>query len=950
MGRRTHSLIALTALVATVVIVTAVGLNRLGHAQEEGNMTGLLQHPCVLINAETLAELRVKAADGGVNRFGFAPAEVWQELLAQADGFLTAEPYHYRVNIQQDPANPPVMWEYTLSDQTPPRHPGINYPPWTAMTQEQRDDAITVRLKSLSFAYLVTGDARYAQAAKTIAMHLAHWEWWSDPDYGGGIACLDTGHITKCMGLFYDWCFGTLSRSERAFIREAIIDKGCAKIVAGIGGYPPETNGWAVLTSGLACAALAVRPEDARGGLYLGQAIEFTRRSLDLSGRDGGQFEGPMYGTYLLDSLAHVFDAVMAAQVETDLLEHPFLATMDEYVISQMTPDGHEMPGFGDGSPVRGYPETMSVLANGGDSAAAWYLEQIGRIKPATIHEFIRFDATALNPRQPSFNPSRPLVDVGLVALKAGYQPHTPYLCMKSGPPQTSVGHAHFDSNAIVLSFLGEWLIADRGYRARHNPPAEKFTGGTMGHSTLVLDIDDAYMQDTTQPSPGHDQVNRAGARIEQFFSCDVLDYVRGEAAPTYNSPALQVLDSFARQIFYLKPDCYVIVDDVAAPEAHEYTITLQAAPNSAIEQVEGNTWAIQGMRAELLCFLASPQGLSTADAAYPGAEQYGRFIRATTPRTRSARLVTLLYPQVLAEGGMLQNAGFERGMTGWRPRANEDLPNHVIDDQVARSGRCSGRIDRSGYYYGPRFPVQPGQTVRVQAWARTANTTEDGARLTIHFWDTSGKAFSTPGTEVVAPDDWTLLEVEAVAPDKAVEVDFGLYYSGEGSVWWDDAQIEIEGQEVSVVRPPISAVAPLDEGARGMTARVGSRQLALVTAGGPVEVAGETVEHDGAFAAMAFEGEAWRYLYLQAGTALSRQGEALLRADMDGPVSVAVWRGDEPGTVHMHVQASLEPHAPAVAARDVRLVLRSATPITRALVDGVEVLVARDGDRYSIG
>ena len=929
------------------------GNDRPGYAQEQGNMTGLLEHPCVLVNAGTLAELRAKAADERENRFGFSTAEVWQELLADADRFLAAEPYHYSVNIQQDPANPPVIWEYTLSDATPPRHPGINYPPWTAMTQEQRADAITVRLKSLSFAYLVTGEARYAEAAKQIGMHVAHWEWWSDPDYGRGIACLDTGHITKCMGLFYDWCYDTLSPDERTFLREAIIDRGCAQIVEGIGGYPPETNGWAVLTSGLACAALAVRPEDPHGGDYLEQAIEYTRTSLDLSGSDGGQFEGPMYGTYLLDSLAHVLDAVVAADVQTDLLDHPFLRTMDQYVISQMTPDGREMPTFGDGSPVRGYPETMSVLANNGDAAAAWYLQQIGLIEPATIHQFIRFDAEALDPRQPSFNPSRALVDTGLVALKAGYAPHTPYLCMKSGPPETSVGHAHFDSNAIVLSYLGEWLIADRGYRARHNPPATKFTQGSMGHSTLVLDIDDGYLEDTTSPSPGHDQVSRAGARIEQFFSCAALDYVRGEAAPTYNSDELHVLDSFARQVFYLKPDCYVLVDDIAAPESHEYTITLQAAPNSAVERVAGDRWAILGLRGQLQCFLHSPQGITTSDAAFPGAEQYGRFIRATTPAVRQARFTTLLYPQLAdEEGGVLQNAGFERGMTGWRPRANEDLPNHVIDEAVVHSGNASGRIDRSGYYYGPRVDVQPGNVVHVSAWARTADTTRDGARLAIHWWDVSGKFFSSTSTETVAPEDWTLLSLDEPAPDGAVEMDIGLYYSGDGSAWWDDAAIEVEGAALDLVRAPIDEVTPLEDGARGLTARIGERTLALVTMGGPVTIAGGAVEHDGAFAAMAFDAGEWQYLYVQEGWSLQVEGDTLLAVAGDEPLSVAVWRGEEPETIHVHAQASLEPHAPALDPAQVHLTVMSSSrmPITRALVGGTEVPVTRDGERYTIG
>ena len=887
---------------------------------QQGNMTGRTEHPCVLVNPEMVEGLRARATDEQPNRFGFSMAEIWREHLALADRFLDAPPYHYSVNIQQDPAGDPVIWEYTLSDEAPPRHPGINYPPWTAMTQEQRGDAITVRLKALSFAYLVTQEPKYAERARGIAMDVAAWEWWSDPDYGRGIACLDTGHLTKTMAIFYDWCYDTLSDAERTTIREAIAEKGCEATVQGIDGYPPETNGYAVLAAGLAAGSLAIRGEDPRGGAYLQRAIDATRTSLDLSGEDGGQFEGPMYGTYLLDSLAHVLDAVVAADVDSGLMEHPFLETMDEYVISQMTPDGHEMPTFGDGSPVRGYPETMSVLANNGNSAAAWYLEQIGQLKPSTIHQFMRFDPDALHPEQPSFNPSRPLVDVGLVSLKDGYEPHTPYLCMKSGPPETSVGHAHFDSNAIVLSFLGEWLVSDRGYRARHDPPAEKFSQGAMGHSTMVIDIDDEYMHSTVHPDPGHDQVNRAGARIEEFFSCDAIDYVRGEAASTYNTDDLHVLDSFARQIFYLKPHLYVIVDDIAAPEAHAYTVTLQAPANGLAEQADGGAWQVLGQRAKLGAHLASPGGLVAEALTYPGAERYGSFIAATTNPAAQARIVTLLYPDVYAEGGLLANPGFERGMTGWKPRANEDLPNHVIDEEVAHSGDASGRITRSGYYYSGRIQVQPGDTVRASAWLKTEGVSENGGSLRIHWWDNTDDCFTTSGTEQMAPEEWTQLEVEAVAPEGAVEADIGLYFSDPtGTGWWDDATLDTDAEREEIVRAPLSDVTPLADGARGMAATVGDQRLAVITSGDAIDIGGATVMHDGRFAAVTLDDEGWDTIYLQDGMQVLIDGVPVVT--LDEPATIALWH-DDAGEVQASMQTSLAPHAEPVAV-DVDAVLR---------------------------
>lgn len=911
-----HSIAFLTA--ASIAALGA--LSMIAHA--EGNMTGRLEHPCTLINSDMVVQLRAIAGDTTQNKFGFSTAEVWQELLAQADRFLAAEPYTYSVVIAHTYGGDGTPWTYTLSDATPPRHDSSpNYPPWTAMTQEQRDDAITVRLKSLSAAYVVTGDRKYAEAAKTIAMHLANWDVWSDPSYTGGRvkACLDTGHITKCVGLFYDWCYDTLTEPERARLRAAIIEKGIEPSVAYVRHYPPETNGYAVITAGLACAAVAIRPEDPAGGEYLRQAIELTKVSFDMCGEDGGLFEGPGYGTYLMDSFAHVLDAMTAAEIESDVFDHPFLATMPFYTISNMTPDGRDMPCYGDGSPTRGFPETMSILAVRGSTDAAWYLEQIGAIRPRTLHQFLRFDPQKINPLQPTWNPSRPFVDIGYAILRDGYTPHRPFLAMKSGPFDVNIGHNHYDHNAIVISHMGEWIVTDRGYRDRSGGARTKFSQGSMGHSTMVMDIDDGFMVDEAFPTPGHEQVKKTGGRIEGFFSSDVLDYVRGQAAPAYNTHEMTVLTDFSRNIFYLKPHVFVMVDDISAPGPHSYNVLLQAGSQSVCKQVEGNAWTIEGAQSQLHCWFTGSQPLQTGAQAYPGAESYGPFLRAYTDRLPTARIISVLQPAAFGTGSLVRNtAGFEAGMQGWTPREHGDLPNHVIDAEIKRSGGFSGRIDRSGYYYSPKVKVDPGTELHTEAWLRTADTTNGGGYLAIHFFGPD-KCFKTLTTEKGAPEDWTHLQLDVVAPEGTQTACIGLYYSGDGSGWFDDATFDIVGGMEVVEPTPRATVEPIEGGARGVLIDVDGERVALVTAGGPV-VVGENhiVEHDGEFAVVSL-GDPWRYVYLQAGTRLSINGQPALSVTAGGPLAAVAWR-DGDGQIRLHAQDSLVPHTEPLADAEARV------------------------------
>jgi len=124
-------------------------------------MTGLKSYPCVLVTAEALALLRAKAADATPNAFGFQTAAIWVELRTRADRLATAPTYSYTVNCPGANRVTLDTFEYTLSDQTPPKHDkSPNYPPWTAMFRE-REDGITTRLVAFSFAYLVAGDTKY---------------------------------------------------------------------------------------------------------------------------------------------------------------------------------------------------------------------------------------------------------------------------------------------------------------------------------------------------------------------------------------------------------------------------------------------------------------------------------------------------------------------------------------------------------------------------------------------------------------------------------------------------------------------------------------------------------------------------------------------------------------------------------------------------------------------
>jgi hypothetical protein len=769
---------------------------------------------------------------------------------------------------------------------------------------QERADSISTRLIHFSFAFLVTNEEAYFTKARQIALALCGWDEWTDSSYGAGRikACLDTGHCTYSVAMFYDWCYAKLAEPDRVLLQKALVSKGIEPILGYVDHYPPDTNGYAVLLCGATLACLALRAEEPRADLWLQQCLEKTRVSLDRGGKDGGTFEGPMYGTYLLDSFALAFDALTSARVEHTLFEHPYLATMPRYCLGLLAPDTLQIPCFSDGSPGVAVPKLMMILAQRGSSDAAYYLELIGALKISDLYDFVRFSEDRIDPRPPTWNPSSVFVDIGYASLRDGFNASAPSLFLKSGPTTNRIGHNHYDHNAFVMSYGGQWLVPDRGYHNFYVPAKRKFSLGSIGHCTVVLNVDDAWLADTTVPSPGHDQVNLAGGRIAEFFAGTAFDYAKGEAAAPYNPKGRTVLDRFDRRIVYIKPIGFVIRDDLAAPEPHAYSFLLHCDGTGEILSA-GDGWRLERMHSQLHAHVLSSAPTTAVVRTCPGAESYGQFLRVETSRVPAASFTTLLLPQPCANRKYLRNGGFERGMAGWQPRANEDMPNHrIVTDLPAEGGQCAA-IEASGYYYSDRFSLPAGTALTAKAMVRTHGTPDGkGATMTLYFWR-AGTAFAQQRAGPFRHDLWQEHAVSATVPPDTQEISVALEYFAPGTGFFDDVRVESDAPVQEAVEPQVTAL-----GQDGFAVTVGQdRFVVLCGAGTGMHSAGD-LSSDGAMAAICLDAEgAPTRAFLQGGLVLAWRGTEILRLDVPGTVE-ADGRG---GTLVATLAADVSPHAP---------------------------------------
>lgn len=831
-------------------------------------------HPRIFITPDDLPRLRAMAGDTTANALGCVPAEAWVTIRARADQLAEAPPFHYEVMMPGAEGGPPKRWEYTLSDERPPRHDDYpHYPPTTALFQE-RPDSISTRLQYFLVAYAVTGEERYFEKAREIVMHLCAWEGpWNDQTAGERQPGLDTSHATIWVAIFYDWCYDRLSDPERATVRTALIDKGLTLLEQATTEGAAYHNITVLKLVGLGIGSIAIMDEDERASDWIAAVIGRLRENFDAQGADGGAMEGPMYGDYAATAIADFLWATQSAGIEHDLFAHNYLRTLPRYCISLLDLGTGQLPCFGDGGPGVAFEHLNFVLALRGDPHAAWYCREIGAFSRPSPRTFIGMDPERLRPAEPDFNPSTCFVDVGYAVLRDGFNADAAFMAFKCGPPEDVISHNHYDHNSFMLSYGGSWIAWDPGYRDYFHPQRRKYTVSTLGHNTVVLDLDEDYLADTNYRLPGHDQVRLNAARVREFFTSAGFDYLLGDATEAYNPDDQRVLDRFYRQVVFAKPNVFFVRDTLAAPEAHTFSALLHVSGQDALEIVGDAAQAISAScRLQIHPF--SPQGLSLSTAHYPEAESRGPYLAATTGRTEAATILTVLAPRPHLE--LVVNGGFESGMVGWTPRsAQGQLPNHVIDTEVAHSGRASARIDGNGYYYSRPFSLPPGTIITVRWWGRHAGP---GAHGYLYH---SAEGQSIKRTELPGPStgEWEFFEVTDTIPEGAKQTRLALQMFGEGPCWYDDVEIVAD-----VATPPAepARVTALNNGAAGAVVEVdGVTHVLLCAADGPVtvEAAGHTIATDAELAVVSFTADGPRAFVLR-GATLTVDGAALASTD----------------------------------------------------------------------
>lgn len=507
-------------------------------------------------------------------------------------------------------------------------------------------------LHDLAFLYLATGKEMYAEEGKQLLMHFARM----DPS---GLTSYRNGAPETAMKMLYylprvyTWLYDVLSEEERELVRNSARVRG-QEAYSMIKGRPFETNPYGSHTGRmlgfLGQLALAFLGEIPEAEYWLDYVVKLMFAIYPAWGaEDGGYSEGLNYWSSYMNWVFDFFDAFEVA-TGISLYKKPFFQNTGYFAIYAGSPETRTPFSDGHNSAVgSGQRRVVTHLARMHQNTHyAWYVQQLGGpLERSAMHQLLLNYPSVPQATTPDDLPqSRWFRDVGWVTLHRNLlDPQQNMQFTFKSSPYGSVSHSHSDQNAFVLYAYGDGLAISSGYYPYYNSPHHaQWTNQTVSKNSLLID-------GSGQKTASID----AKGQVLGFFHSDAYDYTAGDAAVAYDNAKLR---RFTRHVLYLRPDVYVLVDDVRALQP----VTIDWLLHSEFElhwDEQARVVRTQGRSAEMDVHFFTPEPLqvSVSDRYVPPPEQTSYVnawhMTARLPGTwHEAAIVAVLTPRRLGGDG----------------------------------------------------------------------------------------------------------------------------------------------------------------------------------------------------------------------------------------------------------------------------------------------------------
>lgn len=419
-------------------------------------------HPRLLINNEKINDIKNGIATNELM------AQWYERVVSRADEMLGNEPL-----------------KYELPD-------GIRL---LTVSRAARD-----RIQTLAFAYLISGETKYADKAYSEMENVCSFKDWNPYHF------LDTAEMSEAVAIGYDWLYNYMSQSQRDTVRNALCRLGLDQVMEDHNNVAerkrsfkwaqsPVADNWnLVCNGGTLIAAMAIADEEPQLSEKVFDAgMELIKKAILLYAPDGAWYEGPGYWEYATNYYIDFVASLDSVYGDTfGYIDTPGVADT-AYYINALTSSGG-MFNFHDGSADRISSPTMFFIADKTNDTALAQLRIDNMIKentPGKLRDLIWYNYHKMSDNSAELRNDYYFRDTEVAVMRSNWIDESSiYLAIHAG--KVNVYHGHMD--------IGQFIIDAYGTRYVHDLGSENYNLGDSawnlyrnraeGHNVLVINPD----------------------------------------------------------------------------------------------------------------------------------------------------------------------------------------------------------------------------------------------------------------------------------------------------------------------------------------------------------------------------------------------------------------------------------------------------------------------------
>ena len=591
-------------------------------------------------------------------------------------------------------------------------------------------------LAAYSFAYLMSQNTAYAARAKQIATFAMGQGYAGQTPYTNG------------MSLFYDWCYAYLTAAERQTFGAAVAASGNAYLASENWIAMNNYHSKASRLADFAYAGIAIYGD----GVNNAAAVTFcnmfhdhtfgaqnTIACIDEIASDGSYFEGD-YNMIVLGESFREGCWLWATATNEDAFDlSGNLANMIDYYLYDVFAKNGPGSGASMSASKQGDSKShtigsaavrvvmQSLARKYQDGRGKWLASQIvsaglGYVNRPDRWKLIVYTDTALATQTPpSPPPSRRFRDMGTVYMRSGWNLaegsadiYAVFRC-----EQMNAGHTNAHQNHFLIARGNDLLAIDSGvYDGGISSHHRNYFERTIAHNTVTVynpgeTTFGSLANDGGQIPPSDELPVRFGdasgtdyyrGEIVGYRDTDEFTYMKGDATAAYSPSKVQL---FTREMVYLKPDIFVVLDRVRATSAGYKKRWLLHSVNEPT--ITGDTVMVQegGSRLFVKSLLPSPRTIAKVGGAGHQFDVNGTNYppsQTATPDMGAWRIE--VSPSVNADEHMFLHVLYACGsgvttMPEARLVEGEEMVGVEVAGHVVMFSRTGAIVDSETYQYG---------------------------------------------------------------------------------------------------------------------------------------------------------------------------------------------------------------------------------------------------------